>query len=148
MRIERRRRAGKDVGPIRYSEIKRQEKHNREKMNAFAKFEKHSKGIGSKYLKQRGWKEGSGIGALFQGIPEPITTNGQSAREHVGLGYYGEKLDRSISLKRIAERDVYISTKYDQKDGESINAMRFEGKELLKYRAPPISFEKKQENKE
>ncbi|XP_047142079.1 G patch domain-containing protein 3 [Hydra vulgaris] len=142
MRIESRRRAGKDVGPIKYSEIKKQEQLNHKKMNSFAEFEKHSKGIGTKYLKQRGWKIGSGIGASFQGITEPIAPSGQSAREHIGLGYYGEKLDRSVNLKRKAERDVYISTIYDQKDRENLNAMRFEGNELLKYRTPPIHFEK------
>ena len=148
MRIEKRRREGGQVGPTKYSEIRRREKSQREKMTgSFAEFEKHSKAFGSRILKRHGWNQGEGVGSSKQGIKEPIDLLGQSSskKKKDGLGYYGEKLDRSVDLnkpKRIAENDVYISTIYDEKDGEHIDAMRFHGNELLKYRTPKIKFNK------
>jgi tuftelin-interacting protein 11 len=38
-----------------------------------AKFESHSKGIGSKLLKAMGWKPGEGLGAKRDGIAKPLT---------------------------------------------------------------------------
>ena len=140
MRIEQRRRAGKFVGPVKYSQIRRKEKIQRKKMDHFAEFEKSSNAFGSKILKKRGWTEGEGIGLLKQGICEPLNLNGQASTERTGLGYYGDKLDRSASLKRKAEKDVFISTIYDDKDREQFDAMRYYGKDLLKYRTPEVEF--------
>lgn len=145
MRIEKRRREGKHDGPTKYSEIKRKEERNRRKMTEhFAQFEKYSKGFGSRLLKQQGWKEGEGVGTSKHGISEPIEVEGQLPVKRTGFGYHGEKLNPFVTLKkpRVAENDVYISTKYDEKDGEHIDAMRFHGMELLKYRTPKVDFTK------
>lgn len=140
MRIERRRRAGKFVGPVKYSQIRREEKIQRKKMDHFAEFEKSSNAFGSKILKKSGWTEGQGIGLLKQGICEPLNLNGQASTERTGLGYCGYKLDRSASLKKKVEKDVFISTIYDDKDREQFDAMRYFGKDLLKYRTPEVEL--------
>ena len=143
MRIEKRRREGKADGPSKYSEIRRKEKVNRKKMTeSFAEFEKHSNGFGSRILKRHGWNQGDGVGSSKQGIKEPINLQGQLPRKKIGLGFYGEKIDTSVALRkpRLAKNDVYISTIYDEKDGEQIDAMRFHGKDLLKYRTPKINY--------
>ena len=138
MRIEKRRRLGKIDGPKCLSDLK-----NTKGNNEFAGFEKHSTGIGSFILKKQGWNKGEGVGKNKQGITEPVVLEWKHPKKRIGLGYYGEKLDHNVSLKRsIAERDVYISTKYDEPDGEEINAMRFYGKELLKYRTAKVDFER------
>ena len=145
MRVEQRRRAGKADGPTKYSEIRQKEKVNRKRMTEnFAEFEKHSNAFGSRILKRHGWNQGEGVGSSKQGIKEPINLQGQLPRKKIGLGFYGEKLDSTVALKkpRLAENDVYISTIYDSKDGEQIDAMRFHGKELLSYRTPKIEFRK------
>lgn len=145
MRIEKRRREGKPDGPNKYTEIRQKEKTNRKRMiESFAEFEKHSNAIGSRILKRHGWSEGDGVGSSKQGIKEPVILQGQLPRKKVGLGFYGEKLDTTVGLKkpRLAENDVYISTIYDPKDGEHVDAMRFHGKDLLKYRTPKIEFRK------
>ena len=38
-------------------------------------------------LKKSGWTEGSGVGALKQGISEPLEAEGQHPHSKRGLGY-------------------------------------------------------------
>ena len=45
-----------------------------------------AQGIGSKVLKQSGWKEGSGIGRSSKGRPEPVDTEGQHPHNKTGFG--------------------------------------------------------------
>lgn len=138
MRLEKRRRQGKVDGPVKYSDIRRSKK--RSANVGFAEFEKHTTAFGSRILKQQGWRHGDGVGSCKQGIKEPVNIEGNTSK--IGLGYYGEKLDRTVSLKREAEKDVYISTIYDEKDGEHMDTMRFHGLDLLKYRTPKVEFKK------
>ena len=46
-----------------------------------------------------GWKAGAGLGRAQQGGVQPVAVSmeeeGQSGRERRGLGYWGEKLQRS-----------------------------------------------------
>jgi len=147
MRIQQRRRAGLKDGPVKYSDLRRRTKINKRKMNNFGEFEKYSKAYGSKILKKHGWEEGKGLGSWKEGITEPVNLNGRASREaKIGLGYYGDKLDRTVSLQRPAEKEVYISTIYDDKEGEQMDALRFRGLEMLKYRTPKIKFDKEEQN--
>ena len=146
MRLEKRRREGKFHGPKKYSDLKQKEKRCRENVG-YAEFEKYSKAFGSSILKKHGWLHGDGVGTNKQGIKEPLDIDGQHSSKRIGLGYHGEKLDRTVSLKRVAEKDVYISTVYDKKDGENLDAMRFHGLELLKYRTPKVDFKKGENQK-
>lgn len=139
MRLEKRRRQGKRDGPSKYSDIRRVQKGSADV--GFAEFEKYTTAFGSRILKKQGWARGDGVGSTKQGIKEPLHVDGQPFKKRIGLGFYGEKLDRSVSLKREAERDIYISTVYDEKDGEEMDAMRFHGLELLKYRTPKMNFQ-------
>lgn len=140
MRMEKRRRQGTNDGPSKYSDIQCGKKHSKD--IGFAEFEKHTTGFGSRILKKHGWDSGDGVGCRKQGISEPLRIDGQSSKKRIGLGYYGNKIDQNVSLKRKAEKDVYISTVYDEKDGEQVDAMRFHGIELLKYRTPHVDFQK------
>lgn len=38
-------------------------------------------------MKEKGWKEGTGLGRTSSGIPEPVEAEGQSSHCKTGLGY-------------------------------------------------------------
>ncbi|XP_028396799.1 LOW QUALITY PROTEIN: G patch domain-containing protein 3-like [Dendronephthya gigantea] len=69
-------------------------------------FEKHTKGFGSKLMKEQGWTKGSSLGSS-QGITEPIPNELPHCK--TGLGYYGEKLERHVKRPRV-DKEVVIST--------------------------------------
>ena len=131
MRIEERRKRGVEDEPTDIVE-----------------FEKHNKGFGSKQLHKHGWRKGSGVGSWKTGISEPVEAEGQKPFERKGLGYYGEKLNRNVKRpKRRAERDVIISTVYDEKD-EDDNVFRNRGPHTLKYKDMTVDFIRGQQSKE
>ena len=49
-------------------------------------FERHSKAVGSRILKQQGWREGAGIGR-HAGIADPIEHEGQPNWSKAGFGF-------------------------------------------------------------
>lgn len=84
--------------------------------NRLASFEKHTKGFGSRILKQHGWSEGEGVGRSKEGIASPIDEAGQHPRDRSGFGFRGEKLARTfVKKKRKRTRgEAFISTVYDR----------------------------------
>ncbi|GMT09945.1 hypothetical protein PFISCL1PPCAC_1242, partial [Pristionchus fissidentatus] len=79
--------------------------------------EKYSKGVGSKIMQSMGWSSGTGLGKNKQGRVQPVSVHmeedGQSSRERTGLGYYGEKMQRTGFEKR--QREEGIASIYDDK---------------------------------
>ena len=57
---------------------------------SLAKFEEHSKGIGSKLLRSMGWKPGEGLGAKRHGISKPLEA--KLRPQGAGLGAAGVPL--------------------------------------------------------
>lgn len=101
-------------------------------LNKVGGFEKHTKGFGSQVMKKHGWKEGNSLGSSQVGIKEPVVADGQFPKCKRGLGYYGEKLERHVKRPR-AERDVIISTVYDEPDSQEENVFQSPGPDKLKY---------------
>lgn len=67
-----------------------------------AKFENHSKGIGSKLLKLMGWKPGEGLGRGKEGIAKPLQASMRP--KGAGLGAAGE--EPSLAPKATPEEDA------------------------------------------
>ncbi|KAH7958541.1 hypothetical protein HPB49_002525 [Dermacentor silvarum] len=85
--------------------------------NRLASFEKHTKGFGSRILKQQGWSEGEGVGRAKEGIAAPIDDPGQHPWDRSGFGYRGEKLVRNFAKRKRKKRsrgEAFISTVYDR----------------------------------
>ncbi|KAK8759333.1 hypothetical protein V5799_003030 [Amblyomma americanum] len=84
--------------------------------NRLATFEKHTKGFGSRILKEQGWSEGEGVGRTKEGIAVPIDDAGQHPWDRSGFGYRGEKLARTFQKKKRKRRrgEAFISTIYDR----------------------------------
>jgi hypothetical protein len=59
----------------------------------YAKFEKHTKGIGMKLLEKMGWKKGEGLGAAKQGILNPVDV--KLRKRGAGLQDEGERTQQS-----------------------------------------------------
>nr|XP_022337295.1 G patch domain-containing protein 3-like [Crassostrea virginica] len=114
MRQEKRRRDGKEatdrftVGFGRKRKIQTPQKKHR-----IGKFESHTKGVGRKILEKQGWQEGQGLGSTIKGIAEALENDGQNPKDRKGFGYRGEKLVRPTGKTKRAEREVLISTVYD-----------------------------------
>lgn len=97
-------------------------------------FEKHTKGFGSKLMKEQGWTKGSSLGSSQTGITEPIPNEGQLPHCKTGLGYYGEKLERHVKRPRV-DKEVVISTVFDNQADEKVSTPRQSaGPFTLKYR--------------
>ena len=67
-----------------------------------AKFENHSKGIGSKLLKLMGWKPGEGLGRGKEGIAKPLEASMRP--KGAGLGAAGE--EPSLAPKAAPEASI------------------------------------------
>ena len=65
-------------------------------------FERHTKGIGRKVMESLGWNETQTLGPDKRGLMEPLEAEGQTSRDKMGLGYHGEKLVRSVDVKKQA----------------------------------------------
>ncbi|XP_064460164.1 G patch domain-containing protein 3-like [Ornithodoros turicata] len=89
--------------------------------NRLASFEKHTKGFGSRIMKEQGWSQGKGLGKSFEGMSVPIDDAGQHPWDRSGFGFRGEKLVRHFRKKRRRgpwsrnghDPDVLITTIYD-----------------------------------
>ncbi|GMR58813.1 hypothetical protein PMAYCL1PPCAC_29008, partial [Pristionchus mayeri] len=83
-----------------------------------ASVEKYSKGVGSKIMERMGWSSGTGLGKNKQGGVQPVSVQledeGQSGRERRGVGYYGERIERTNFGKRREEHG--IASIYDEKE--------------------------------
>lgn len=57
-------------------------------------------------MERAGWQDGQGLGSSVTGMAEALTAEGGklSAKDKTGLGYVGEKIDRS-GVKRSATTD-------------------------------------------
>ncbi|KAM3719266.1 G patch domain-containing protein [Dirofilaria immitis] len=108
----------------------------------FGQFEIHTRGIGSKIMKSYGWSPGLGLGPHSLGRLETVSVeieevgSAQTSNERSGLGYRGEKLQRTGFFK---PKNHTIATKYDQWDFvDSSNSMskvlRREKANFMKYR--------------
>ena len=118
MRVEEQWRQGNEVDP-----------------NRIGGFEKFTKGFGSRLMRQQGWQEGRGLGTSQVGIAEPVSAEGQMPYSKRGLGYFGEKLERNVHIKRPrADREVMISTVYDEPDERGTNLFQSQGPYILTYR--------------
>ena len=97
-------------------------------------FEKHTKGFGSKLMRNQGWAEGLSLGSSQTGITEPIPNEGQLPHCKTGLGYYGEKLERHRKKPRV-DKEVVISTVFDDAASEKVSTpQQSAGPFTLKYR--------------
>ncbi|VDM49790.1 unnamed protein product [Toxocara canis] len=82
-------------------------------------FEKHTKGIGSKLMRRFGWEPGRGLGRDNRGRISTLSIEldelggTQLSGERRGVGYRGEKLQRSGFIKRA---EHHISTIYDERE--------------------------------
>ena len=104
-------------------------------LNRIGGFEKFTKGFGGRLMRQQGWKEGKGLGASQVGRAEPVSADGQAPHSKRGLGYFGEKLERNVQVKRPrADREVKISTIYDEPDERGVNLFQSQGPHVLTYR--------------
>ena len=101
-------------------------------LNKFGGFEKHTRGFGSQLMRKQGWTEGGSLGSSQVGIKEPVVAEGQMPKCKRGLGYYGEKLQRHVKRPR-AERNVIISTVYDEPDSQEVNLFESWRPDKLKY---------------
>ena len=115
MRIEKQWRKGNDID-----------------LNKIGGFEKYTRGFGGQLMRKQGWKEGGSLGLSQVGITEPVVAEGQLPKSKKGLGYYGEKLQRQVKRPR-AERNVIISTIYDEPDNNEENVFESWGPDKLKY---------------
>ena len=97
---------------IRIAEQRNFDKDDDQDCKEIGYFEKHTKGFGSKLMKNQGWTVGSSLGSSQAGITEPIPVDGQLPYCKTGLGYYGEKLQHHCKRPR-ADKEVIISTVYD-----------------------------------
>ncbi|XP_011405377.1 PREDICTED: G patch domain-containing protein 3-like [Amphimedon queenslandica] len=113
MEIEKRLRAGEDLQDI----VKK----------------KPTESFGRKIMKEKGWKEGTGLGPSSLGISEPVEAEGQSSHCKTGLGYRGEKLTLKPQARK-KTREVLIPTIYDEKDEEKDTVMKRGPPTVLKYR--------------
>ncbi|VDM97399.1 unnamed protein product [Thelazia callipaeda] len=81
----------------------------------FGEFETYTRGIGSKIMKKCGWSPGVGLGVQNSGRLETVSVEldemgiAQAGIKRKGLGYRGEKLQRSGFIK---ENKHIISTMY------------------------------------
>lgn len=101
-------------------------------LNKIGGFEKYTRGFGGQLMRKQGWKEGGSLGLSQVGITEPVVAEGQLPKSKKGLGYYGEKLQRQVKRPR-AERNVIISTIYDEPDNNEENVFESWGPDKLKY---------------
>ena len=152
MRIEQRLRDGKDPGLQKHWTRKHQARSSKTNIETNPEpnidFERYTKKFGSRILSAQGWKPGSGLGVWKEGIKEPLEVDGKKPRDKAGMGYYGEKLDRCIGMKRKAEKDVFIASIFDDTvDGEQQNSTRHFGPDVIKYRERPIVFKKQVDRK-
>ena len=115
MRLEKQWKKGKDID-----------------LNQIGDFEKHTKGFGGQIMRKQGWEEGGSLGSSQKGIKEPVVAEGQFPKCKRGLGYYGEKLQRHVKRPK-AERDVIISTVYDEPDSSEEKLFESWGPGKLKY---------------
>lgn len=67
-----------------------------------AKFENHSKGIGSKLLKLMGWKPGEGLGRAKEGISKPL----EASMRPKGAGLGAAGVEPSLAPKVAPELDA------------------------------------------
>ena len=51
-------------------------------------------GVGSRILKQQGWRKGQAVGKRGAGIAEPLEADGLEPKDRRGFGYYGEPAPR------------------------------------------------------
>lgn len=100
------------------------------------KFEKYTKGIGRKILEEQGWKEGLGLGSSSHGISDALESEGQHSKDKTGFGFRGEKLLKHKVKNRNSQRDVIISTVYDDEKQTDPNEplLRRHNHYTLKYR--------------
>lgn len=114
MRQENRRRDGKEATDRFTAGLgKKRKVQTPKEKHKIGKFESHTKGVGRKILEKQGWQEGQGLGSTIKGIAEALENDGQNPRDRKGFGYRGEKLVRPIGKCKRAEREVLISTVYD-----------------------------------
>uniref|UniRef100_A0A1I8EZL4 G-patch domain-containing protein n=1 Tax=Wuchereria bancrofti TaxID=6293 RepID=A0A1I8EZL4_WUCBA len=106
----------------------------------FGQFETHTKGIGSKIMKSCGWSPGLGLGPHNLGRLETVSVEieeggAQTSNEKKGLGYRGEKLQRTGFFKA---KNHTIATKYDQwnfvDNNKSISKVLRTEPDFMKYR--------------
>lgn len=67
-------------------------------------FEKYTKGFGRRQMEKLGWKEGQTIG-VRSGLKEPLdSSEGKNPLDKTGIGYYGQKIDRDLLIKKQKEQ--------------------------------------------
>ncbi|XP_062583065.1 G patch domain-containing protein 3-like [Saccostrea cucullata] len=114
MRQEKRRRDGEEATDRFTVGIGRKRKLRVPKEDhKIGRFESHTKGVGRKILEKQGWQEGEGLGSSVKGIAEALENDGQNPKDRKGFGYRGEKLVRPTGKSQRADREVIISTVYD-----------------------------------
>ena len=108
-------------------------------LNQIGGFEKHTKGFGGQIMRKQGWEEGGSLGSSQKGIKEPVVAEGQFPKCKRGLGYYGEKLQRHVKRPK-AERDVIISTVYDEPDSSEEKLFESWGPSVVVKRRLPAKL--------
>ncbi|XP_013379646.1 G patch domain-containing protein 3 [Lingula anatina] len=111
--------------------------------NKIGKFERHTKGIGRTILERQGWTDGQGLGSTIRGMADALDNDGQHPKDKKGLGYHGEKLIRYGFKRPRAEKQVIISTIYDNPEDTdpAEPLLRRKNPHSLKYREP-VNFTK------
>lgn len=66
-----------------------------------SKWEKHTKGMGSKLLMKMGYKAGEGLGRNSEGIVEPIQIKANKGRETLGFSRSGQNDSKQVGRKEL-----------------------------------------------